>query len=269
MKIRLIIAVLLSCSSYYAKAIIYRHDVPLSAFTTLAKADAFKCVGAVYDISGDTNRLVGSCVLIDKNYVLTAWHVFNYGKDFNEKNYRVVFNAIYYTIENKVAAIGETSDIVALRLVEDVMGVVPAVITADDIALPGDTVTMVGYGAQRPSNMLSGMVDMGIKTAAQNTIDSLGGIMPSDKQIKLYADFDGPMFREHQPLPLEGMLNGGDSGGGMFVFKNEKWYLAGIASGSTVQMSSKIGFHGSTMFWSNIAAYHGWIGYAMASMNND
>lgn len=269
MKIRFIIAALLCCSSYYANAIIFRHDVPLSSFTELAKADAFKCVGAVYDISGDTNRLVGSCVLIDKNYVLTAWHVFNYGKDFNEKNYRVVFNAIYYNIENWVAAIGEANDMVALRLVEDVLGVEPAVITADDVALPGDTVTMVGYGAQRPSDMLDGMVGIGIKTAAQNIVDSLGGPLYSSRQIRIYSDFDGSMFKKHQPLPLEGMLNGGDSGGGMFVLKNGKYYLAGIASGTTMQLNSKTGFHGSTMHWANIAAYHAWIDYAIISMNGD
>lgn len=269
MNIRFIIVVLLCSVSYCSKAIIYRHDMPLSSFTELAKKTAFNCVGLIYNVSTDTNSLAGSCVLIDGRYVLTAWHVFNSATGFRQENYKVAFNGILYNIENYVSTLGEGHDMVALRLAEEVTGIIPAIITDEVIALPGDTVTMVGYGSQRPSDVLNGRDGIGIKTAAQNIIDSVGGASINYMSSCLYADFDGPMSEQNNPLPLEGLLNGGDSGGGMFVFKNGKYYLAGIAKGTRMQLSSTTGYDGSTMHWSSISSYYSWISYAIISMEDN
>lgn len=250
--------------SLQGHAIIFRHDVSQSAFIELAKRAEFDCVGRVYLVKGDSNQLGGSCVLIDRQYVLSAKHVFN--ADLPKQDYKVEFNGVFYDIFNSISTLGDDHDLITLQLVQEVKGVIPATITHDALVVPGDTVTMVGYGGLRPSDMLSGNLGVGIKAAGQNVIDSICGPLINEHPSRLYADFDGPMFEDKHPLALEGMLNGGDSGGALFVYKKGRCYLAGIAKGTRMQLSSTTGFDGSTMHWSSMSGYYSWISYAMADL---
>lgn len=268
MKIRFIIIALLCCVSYCSKAIIYRHDVPLSSFTELAKAPAFNCVGLVYRNMKDSNRQQGSCVLIADRYVLTALHVMN-PHDIDAGIYQISFNGIMYGVASYRTYPQNGHDMLLLKLDASVQGIAAAILDTVNVILY-DTVTMVGYGGLRPSDMLNGSMGLGVKTAAQNIIDSVGGgVSINNMPARLYADFDGPMSEQDNPLPLEGLLNGGDSGGGMFVFKNGKYYLAGIAKGTRMQLSSTTGYDGSTMHWSSISSYYSWISYAINDMEGN
>jgi hypothetical protein len=241
-----------------AGAIIFRHDKELSVFTALAKDPRFDCVGKIYYFGADTPDIKGSCVLIDTNYVLTAWHVLKYGKDLNISNYQLEFKGARYLIDSYQPYPGEGYDMVLLKLTQSVQFVSAAPI--DTLGLqPGDTVTLVGYGQQRSSDMLDGSLGIGIKTAAENIIDSAGGKMINNKPSRVYTDFDGPVPDGRPALPLEGMLNGGDSGGGLFILRKGQYYLTGIASGTRMHVSSKSGFDGSVMNWCYIKAYYSWL----------
>jgi hypothetical protein len=239
-------------------AIIYRHDVPLTAFTTLGRDQSFDCIGMIYNTSSDTDRITGSCVLISDQYVLTAWHVFKYGKDFDSRQYKMVFGGQRYDIADYEPYAQQGHDIVLVKLAGKVKNISFAVLDTTQ-STPGDTLTMVGYGYQRPSDMLDHNVGIGIKTAAHNITDSLGGNRVNDVPTKLYADFDGPVPGAGVAVPLEGMINGGDSGGGLFVQRNGQYRLIGIASGSHVTLNSQRGFDGSVSYWAYTPAYYSWI----------
>ncbi len=145
-----------------------------------------------------------------------------------------------------------------IALADRVTGISPAGMCTKNPAM-GDTATMVGYGALRPSDMLSGNIGIGTRTAAQNIIDSLGDVQGSGTALYLYADFYAHEPQRFRSLPLEGMINGGDSGGGLFIKEKGVYKLAGIASGSHTVLSSEKGYDGSIMSWCNVAAYYSWI----------
>lgn len=246
------------CLIYTSTAIIYRRDAQLSSFVNLAKDRQFDCIGSVYDGQADANRLAGSCVLIGDQYVLTAWHVFKYGVDFKATRYRISYNGVSYAIDYCLPFPGEGHDIVLVKLKDKVAHIQWAGMNISD-QVTGDTITMVGYGQQRRSDMSEGMLGIGVRTAAHNIIDSLGGIPITGRPSRLYADFHDYLSAASVLLPLEGMLNGGDSGGGMFILRNGKYILAGIAIGSRMTFNTQKGFDGSIMYWCNVAAYYSWI----------
>lgn len=252
------------CLAYASKAIIYRRDAQLSNLVDLAKDPQFNCIGLIYDVSGDTNQVVGSCVLINDKYILTAWHVFNYGVDVEASTYKIVYNDLQYSIDRYLPFPEKGHDIVLVELKEKVENVPWAALNTSDQII-GDTITLVGYGTQRPSDKLDGGIGIGVRTAAQNIIDSSGGIQIGGRPSRMYAEFNDSVSDTSILLPLEGMINGGDSGGGMFLLHNGNYVLAGIASGMHIKFNSKTGFDGSSMYWCNVAAYHQWIAEAIGA----
>lgn len=255
--IRLTLIVMLGLP-YYASAIIYRYDMPLARFQDLAKEQSFDAVGMVCDTTKGLRRLKGSCVLIADRYVLTAKHILKIDTAFDAAAYRIIFNEQHYQIAAIHPYAEKDHDLMLIELVDSVKGVRPLDMCIKNPAV-GDTLTMVGYGALRPSNMMSGNVGIGIRTAAQNILDSLGDMQSDGSALHLYSDFYARDTQRFRSLPLEGMLNGGDSGGGLFVKEKDVFKLVGIASGSKVVLSSDKGFDGSTMSWCNVATYRKWI----------
>lgn len=63
------------------------------------------------------------------------------------------------------------------------------------------------------------------------------------------------------PEPLEYITTGGDSGSGIFRFKNNKWQLIGIVSGGAVDLRQflKSGYYGQTMEITRISLFNPWI----------
>ncbi len=249
--------VLVCLCAVQTKAIIYRHDVGLDKYQALATHPGFACIGRVYSVDTDSPRLSGSCVLIAGKYVLTALHVMKL-HDIDAGKYKVGYNGKMYDVSAYRSYPQKGHDILLLKLSVHVEDVVAALMdTLSPIVY--DTVTMVGYGGLRPSDKTDGDVGINVKTAAHNIIDSLAGEELAGRLSRLYITFDGPLRGRDNMLPLEGMPNGGDSGGGLFVKRNGKYHLVGITSGNRVNISFDAGYYGSRSNWSNVTAYRSWI----------
>lgn len=247
---------------------IYRHDVAKRKFLELGAASQFNCVGHVYL----NEKSWGSCVLIDKKYVLTAAHLFvkkgnRIGEDnafmfeYDGKKYQAaeIFVHPGFLKESK-----DANDIAIVRLNEEVRNVVPAILNTAFNELKME-VTIVGYGANQPSLPTDGQVAYGEKIAGKNVIDSLCGLEIDGQAAKLACDFDSPLNRASSvmgsdtTLPLEYMVNGGDSGGGAFFNVNGNWLLVGICAHISVQVQQQNGYYGSVCFFTRVAAYSKWI----------
>jgi hypothetical protein len=156
-------------------------------------------------------------------------------------------------------------DIALVELAEDVSNIVPATLNMGFDEL-GDTVSLVGYGPARPATQLDlEIVRRPEKIAGTNVIDSAYGVQVNGREDHLVFDFDSPynrkvnMMGSPQPLPLEYMPTGGDSGGGAFIQKNGRWLLAGVVSYGHQTGSAETGWYGSTGFLTRVACYVDWI----------
>ncbi len=108
-----------------------------------------------------------------------------------------------------------------LWLKEEVTDVEPAKRYAGD-SEQGKVGTSVGFGRTGEGDDLVRTVDRD-KRGMDNVIDSTAGNV-------LVSDFDGP---NDNPQSLEGLIDGGDSGGGVFIQDGAGWELAGVHSTAT------------------------------------
>jgi hypothetical protein len=221
--------ILLGLSSF---AGIYRHDRPKSRYIELAHKKQFDCVGEVY--AGNMKR--GSCVLIDKKFVLSAAHVFSDDESNPDKQFYCAFNGIKYTVKkvmnHALYVDGGDYDISILQLQKQVDDISPAVLCTRHDELHAD-VTGVGFGhicqVDSPMTVVDNKVvekDSAEKFAGENVVDSLGGYLVNKLAAIMYCDFDCPQGCAYYgkcnkmgssiPRDLEYYTNGGDSGGGLF-----------------------------------------------------
>ena len=84
----------------------------------------------------------------------------------------------------------------------------------------------------------------------------------------LFADFDSPdnpslnKSGSNECIDMEYGLDGGDSGGGMFILKGNKTYLAGInaiQNKSIGEIMRTHSFYGSSSEWVRISVFRKWI----------
>jgi len=63
------------------------------------------------------------------------------------------------------------------------------------------------------------------------------------------------------PRNLEYMVNGGDSGGGLFMNNYNGWELVGICSGGGMELQQfqKTGYYGHILQWTRVSVYKDWI----------
>lgn len=252
---------------------IYRHDVPLEKYTALANQKEFDCVGKI--IHNNSRRLLGSCVLINEKYVLTAAHVLLHYKagervvrDTSELSFvfnnhaakakRIVVHPRYLEYKSN------DCDIAIIELEKPLKEVSTTIITETTDELSKEVV-IVGYGALRKGNEISGEAQAGLKVAGKNIVDSIGGYVIRNNGTTLIADFDHPEIQDlskmgdRVALPLEIISNGGDSGGGWFVEFDEKYALIGIVCSSKTTISTKTGYYGSVSHATRIATLCDWI----------
>lgn len=230
----------------------------------------FDCVGRVFR----DGKPHGSCVLIDKNNMLTAAHIFfqhghqygdtnNYNFLLNGKKYRasaIIIHPIYL----ETTAIPKPCDIALVRLTESVRDVAPTVLNTEFDELNSDVV-IVGYGLCRPSLPVDAAHTAGEKLAGQNVVDSISGFELNGHKTMLTCDFDSPSDSSVNktgspiPTPLEYAVNGGDSGGGVFREMDGQWQLIGINSHGRSYTSIKNGFYGSVDNFTRVAAFAPWV----------
>ena len=225
-------------------AISRRHDVPDERYRE--KARDYPEVGR---FSFGSDKDFGSAVLIAPQWILLASHnlIFQQGPlavEFGDSRYEVDWHVRHFAELPQPNSAHFTLDIALCHLARPVKDVVPAVLyeRQDEV---GKEVTIVGFGV--PGDGLNGVPTNGLsgkKRTCTNIIDAVGTFDETPTQQSdgtlLFYDFDGPESEsEHvnwfegdsKPLPLEGMMTSGDSGGGVFIETPAGRRLIGINSG--------------------------------------
>jgi secreted trypsin-like serine protease len=271
---------------------IIRHDVEEKAYLQLAVQKQFDCVGRIY--KKDTTAS-GSCVLINDRFVLSAAHVFIDSEtrpdtiEFNGQkivayvpyNTRIT-NVSDLTLEIKGKKVKVKNlwlhphylesltkgfcDIALLELEKPIKNIAPATLNTEFNELNSDVVG-VGFGASGSADRPDLVNDYNKKIAGENVIDSIGGQLYMGYETLLFADFDHPIRTDCNklgsptPRPLEYICTGGDSGGGLFRKKANKWQLIGICSGSSTDIDQlmKSGYYGQIMAWTRVSVFNNWI----------
>jgi len=272
---------------------VYRHDVAVEAYLKLARSPAYNCVGQVYPVQDSTFENGASCVAIDSKYVLSAAHCFikytykdttvEYkGTTMNTKvvtskamdnksNYYFIFKNKTYTAKRIVIhekyLESNNCDIALIELSTPLESMqFPALNTKKNELK--DTVTAVGYGISGPADNAGVVGIYNLKIATQNIIDSLGGFKINDDYSLMYADFDSPKYYhkcnkmgDSVPVPYEGMIGAGDSGGPLFRTHNGTNELIGLTVGAYTDIPTLLtsGYYCQTMGWLRLSCFADWI----------
>lgn len=248
-----------------------RHDVPDSLYRALGRDPRFESTVLLLD-RGDPEA---SAVLVAPGWLLTAGHEVEavsgepkrlqavVGAD----RYRVVEAVVHPDYETGI--LGHGVDLALLRLERPVADIAAAA-RYRGRGERGRTGISVGFGvAGSGSRVITDPEPAGTKRAGTNTVDRIGGeidgrTLPDDFLI---ADFDDPERRvgnrtgAGEPLPLEYLPLGGDSGGGLYLEQDGEMRLAGIVSGSTIQVHDDLdhGLYGSLIYWVRLSDHGAWI----------
>lgn len=252
---------------------IIRGDVDKAKYVELSHDPAFDCVGLVWE----GTKPVGSCVFIGGRYVLSATHVFKGAgellkgaKDFifELKGRKYRGDSLYYRSD---PVSGRSYDLALIRLDE-----APADVQShplnDHYDEKGSVMTGVGFGASGIADKPAGVRLTNEKIAGENMIDSIGGERYNGIPVKMFCDFDSPTDKtcnkmgDATPLPLEYILSGGDSGGGVFRKVNGSFEVIGICSGMQLDTDQllKTGYYGQIMYLTRVSVFANWIRQVMA-----
>ncbi|MES2650569.1 MAG: trypsin-like serine protease [Bacteroidota bacterium] len=260
---------------------VFRHDINESVFLKLANEKQFDCVGRSIE-NGQTN---GTGILITPNYVLSAGHILltsnqlftkkkklsnvdpaDFQFEFNGKKYKAKRIIVHPDLIQKGIATG--IDLMLVELVENVDDVVPAILSQNLNELHSE-VTGVGFGISGivKSNGVMQKGEYGKKTAGKNIVDELSGTKLNNQSTLMAFDFDSPTnpsvnkMGDAKPLDIEYTPTGGDSGGGLFRQRNNKWELIGILHSLDADMENfrKNGYYGEVSRWTRVSLFVDWI----------
>lgn len=271
----------------------YRSDRPIEKYLALAQQPQFSGAGEILNFEDGKWGEQGSFVIIDSMTILSAAHCFigektkdtvvNY-KGQKVKTYvslgRYQRNASefrFFVMNMLVEAQkiilhpnylkDQTCDIAIIKLKTPLhcAATLPINTATDELH---DTVTSVGYGASGPANAAELVNAYQIKIAGQNIIDSIGGVLLNGQSTMLFSDFDRPddqnacnRLGKATPLEMEYAIAGGDSGGPLYVYKNGKLCLAGIAAYAPTEINNllKNGYYCGLSGWTRVSAFADWI----------
>lgn len=270
---------------------VMRHDVKEESYINLAHQKQFDCIGHVYkDTAGS-----GSCILISSKYVLSAAHVF-IDYDFHQdtmyvngqtiiafvpgnprmtspSSIHIEFNGELFNVKNVIlhpsyldSLSTGSCDLAIIELEKPVLSINPATLNTTFDELNAEVVG-VGYGSSGPADKPNLVVSENKKIAGENVVDSLAGQEYMGKQTLMICDFDHPKRKDcnktgnPNPMKLEYICSGGDSGGGLFRLKNNQWELIGVCTGTDIDITrlSDTGYYGNTMEWTRVSAFTDWI----------
>jgi hypothetical protein len=233
---------------------IWRHDQPEKLYQELAQRAEFDSVLPVV-VEG---LVIGSSVLIDSHWLLTAKHVV---KDAGGRRLSVRVDSLEIPIARVISH--KSADLAVLELSISVSSIKPASLYSGQEELNQDVVS-VGYGLGGTGDQTLGSVwsqgpsGTGTKLAGMNTIDLI------DDGTVLQADFDHPsdarynMTGSEEALSLEYLPLSGDSGGGLFGLADEEWKLFGITLSATSPPRDvdDVGEVGKSVAYGWIAQWH-------------
>jgi len=150
-----------------------------------------------------------------------------------------------------------------IHLSTPVVGVTPATLYTGTSEV-GQTGTYVGYGLTGTGLTGANILD-DKKRAFQNVIDGNFG----NPSLILASDFDNPHttadngFGSATPLPLEGCLGPGDSGGGVFATIGGQTYLVGVATFVVAADGNANSDYGDASGFGRVSTFMPWINSIM------
>lgn len=271
--------IFLICTFTLFFAGVFRDDVKEDAHFKLAEEQQFKCVGRVYF----ADKPKSSCVLISTTHILVAAHTIYFSNTLAKKglqadrtdisSFKFNFDGTEYKAKNIIhpPQNGQNSsdyDIAIVELDKPVDNITPAAINRSFDEL-NSRVVGVGFGdagSITPKGFLKNEIS-GRRNAGENVIDKIGGIEFNNRPGMLYFDFDSPTnpsvskMGSSTPLALEYCPIGGDSGGGLFIYKDKRWRLAGICHGTEGDVNNfmKNGYYGDVAAWIRVSVFANWI----------
>jgi hypothetical protein len=211
------------------RAVTIRDDVPDSSYVALGASLAYAAVGTFIGNGG----YAGSGVLIAPDWVLTAAHVVDIASSgtFTVDGTAYTSDALYS--DPAWDGVGtDGNDFGLVHLSSPVSSVAPVTLFTGSPAMAmGQTATWVGCG-------YTGTGLTGWQTSAGTGKRAFENVLDGNFQnpLLLGSDFDSPesaaynIWGDATPLPLEGCVAPGDSGGGVFLTINAETYLAGVIS---------------------------------------
>jgi len=204
-----------------------RHDANDADYIALGQSPEYSSVGSFLS----DQSFAGSAILIAQDWVLTAAHLFRFASSGTFTIGGTTYSSsALITHPQWTGNAFNGYDFGLMHLSTSVNGINPALLYSGNSEL-GQVGTYVGYG-------ITGTGLTGFQLGVDGNVRGFNNVIDGDIGIPggLVSDFDNPLnpadsdFGSSTPLPLEGCVANGDSGGGVFITVDNATYLAGIIS---------------------------------------